>query len=507
MNPLERILRAIDRAQQRRVAPAFLFGVIKKYGDDRGGLLAALITYFGFVALIPLLLLLSTVLGFVLYGHPGAQEAVLDSALADFPIIGDQLRQNVHSVRGSGLALVIALLGLLYGTLGIAQVLQFTMAQVWNVPGVHRPGYFPRLGRSLLLFVALGTGLLVSTAAATLVGTAAGGLPARICALLLSALLNTALCLACFRVLTPKDVAPRALLPGCVLAGPLWTVLQVFGGLLVAHSLRHATQIYGFFATVIGLLSWLFLSAQVTVYAAEVNVVLARRLWPRSILQPPLTGPDRLVLAAIARQEERRPEQHVKVVFDDLPPTGRDSAGCDPPDRGQRTVVVRRTGPAAFTARRRPAVGTVREVIDVDVPLHTAYLRWTRFEEFPRFMAGVEEVRQLDDRHHHWRTSVAGVRREFDTEIVDRLPDERVAWRTVGSELRRTGVVTFRPLDERRTRVRLVLRVEPGGAAELDADVPGVLARRIRGDLRRFKGFAESGGEGTRSACGRISPS
>ncbi|MFJ8159983.1 YihY/virulence factor BrkB family protein [Streptomyces sp. NPDC096136] len=326
MNPVERALRALDRAQQRHTGPAVAVGVVKKFGDDRGSLLAALITYYGFIALIPMLLLLSTVLGFVLHGHPGAQRAVVDSALADFPIIGDQLRQNVHSVHGSGLALVIGILGLLYGALGIAQVLQHAMAEVWNVPGVQRPGYWPRLARSLLLFTVLGSGLLLATAAASLVATTLSGDPARVGALILSALLNTGLCLACFRILTPKEIPWRAMLPGSVVAGPLFTVLQAFGAVLVAHQLRHATQVYGFFATVIGLLSWLFLAAQITVYAAETNVVRARRLFPRSLLQPPLTEGDERVLADIARQEERRPEQHVDVDFDDGRRHGRSEA-------------------------------------------------------------------------------------------------------------------------------------------------------------------------------------
>ncbi|MFD8479429.1 YihY/virulence factor BrkB family protein [Kitasatospora sp. NPDC059673] len=318
MNPIERALRAVDRTQQRHGPPAVVFGVIKKYGDDRGGLLAALITYYGFVSLIPLLLLLSTVLGFVLHGHPGAQEAVVNSALADFPIIGNQLRENVHSVQGSGLALVIGVLGLLYGALGIAQVLQHTMAEVWNVPGVRRPGYWPRLARSLALFGALGLGLVVTTAAAALVSTTLAGTLARVGGLLLSAVLNTAVFAACLRVLTPKEVPTRQLLPGSLVAGPLFTVLQAFGAVLVAHQLRHATAVYGFFATVIGLLSWLYLASQITVYASETNVVLARRLWPRSLLQPPLTGPDQEVLESLARQEERRPEQRVAVDF--VPP-------------------------------------------------------------------------------------------------------------------------------------------------------------------------------------------
>ncbi|MGW7583045.1 YihY/virulence factor BrkB family protein [Kitasatospora sp. NPDC054768] len=180
------------------------------------------------------------------------------------------------------------------------RAVQHAMAEVWNVPGVQRPGYWPRLARSLLLFAVLGSGLVVATAAALVGGTLAGT-AARIGGLVVSALVNAALCLACFRVLTPREVPLRALWPGCALAGPLFTALRAVGSLLVTHELRHASQVYGFFATVIGLLFWLYLTAQVTVYAAEVNVVLARRLWPRSLLQPPLTDADQAVLSSVAR--------------------------------------------------------------------------------------------------------------------------------------------------------------------------------------------------------------
>ncbi|MFJ6382372.1 YihY/virulence factor BrkB family protein [Kitasatospora sp. NPDC092039] len=351
MNPIERGLRAVDGFQQRHRATGLVVGVVRKYGDDRGGLLSALITYYGFVALIPLLLLLSTALGFVLHGHPDAQRAVVDSALADFPIIGDQLRQNVHSLEGSGLALLIGALGLLYGALGIAQVLQHAMAEVWNVPGVQRPGYWPRLARSLLLFAVLGSGLVLGTAAASLVGGTLAGTAARIGGLVVSALVNAALCLACFRVLTPREVPLRALWPGCALAGPLFTALQAGGALLVTHALRHASQVYGFFATVIGLLSWIYLAAQVTVYAAEVNVVLARRLWPRSLLQPPLTEADQAVLSSVARQEERRPEQRVDVSFPDEP-EDPDAARDTAPDGTKNGTQGGGTGGGATDAAR-----------------------------------------------------------------------------------------------------------------------------------------------------------
>ncbi|MFI5533992.1 SRPBCC family protein [Kitasatospora sp. NPDC051853] len=148
----------------------------------------------------------------------------------------------------------------------------------------------------------------------------------------------------------------------------------------------------------------------------------------------------------------------------------------------------------------------VKQSIDVDVPLHTAYDQWTQFEEFPHFMEGVDEVRQTDDRHTHWRTSMAGVEREFDAEIVDQLPDERVSWRTTGGEVQQIGTVTFQRLDEAHTRVNLAMDFRPEGMAERAADVLGMVDRRVKGDLHRFKTFIEDRGRATGAWRGRISP-
>ncbi|GAA1192607.1 putative membrane protein [Kitasatospora gansuensis] len=148
----------------------------------------------------------------------------------------------------------------------------------------------------------------------------------------------------------------------------------------------------------------------------------------------------------------------------------------------------------------------VKESIDVDVPLHTAYNQWTQFEEFPKFMEGVEEVRQIDDRHTRWRTSIAGAEREFDAEIVDQLADERVSWRTVGGEVQQMGTVTFHPIDADRTRVSLAMDFQPHGMAEKVGDMLGILDRRVKGDLKRFKGFIEERGQESGGWRGRIHP-
>ncbi|MDX2296012.1 MULTISPECIES: SRPBCC family protein [Streptomyces] len=148
----------------------------------------------------------------------------------------------------------------------------------------------------------------------------------------------------------------------------------------------------------------------------------------------------------------------------------------------------------------------VRESVLVQAPLKRVYDQWTRFEEFPRFMHGVVAVEQTDERHLHWRTSIAGVRRAFDTEIVDQSPDERIAWRTVGGEVRQRGVVTFEPVGTTHTRVRLVMELEPRGPAEKAAAALGVVSSRVSGDLRRFKDFVEDRHGATGGRRGRLRP-
>ncbi|MGY4985562.1 SRPBCC family protein [Streptomyces nigrescens] len=151
-------------------------------------------------------------------------------------------------------------------------------------------------------------------------------------------------------------------------------------------------------------------------------------------------------------------------------------------------------------------MSTVKETVDVEVPVHTAYNQWTQFEEFPKFMEGVEKITQLDDRHNRWTTKIGGVWREFDTEIIDQLPDDHIAWRTTTGDTRQKGLVSFRRLDETHTRVELVMDVEPSGVAEKAGDVSGTIERRVKGDMRRFKGYIERRGAESGAWRGRITP-
>jgi uncharacterized membrane protein len=141
-------------------------------------------------------------------------------------------------------------------------------------------------------------------------------------------------------------------------------------------------------------------------------------------------------------------------------------------------------------------MGTVTEHVDVAVPVRTAYNQWTQFEEFPRFMEGVSEVRQVSDTMTHWVTEIGGVKREFDARITEQLPDERVAWTSTAGDVKQAGVVTFHRLDDTHARVTAQMDLEPEGVVEKAADALGVVSRRVKGDLKRFKEYIEErGGE------------
>ncbi len=338
MSGVDRVLGPVDRFQQRHRSLAFPYGVIKKFGDDRGGSLAALLAYYGFLSLLPLLLLLVTVLGLVAGGSSSLTHRVETSALSQFPIVGNQLGANIHALHSrSTVGLVVGIVGLIWGSQGIVQSGQHAMAEVWNVPGAARPGYLARLGRTVATLASVGVFLLMSTALVGVLASGSRSVATEAAGAVVSLALNVALFLVAFRLLTPGQVPWRPLLPGSVVGGIGWTVLQYAGGALVEHTLKNSSQVYGFFAVVLGLLAWIYLGAQLTLYAAEVNVVKARHLWPRSA-RPPRTPADRRALAGIPSEGERTEAPPVR--FDR---SGRDADVSPAGDRATSRGVDRPT--------------------------------------------------------------------------------------------------------------------------------------------------------------------
>lgn len=322
----------VDRFQRRHPVAGYPLAVVYKFFDDQGNFLTAMITYYAFLSLFPLLLLLISILGFALHNDPGLQDRVLDSALSRLPVIGTQIGDNVQSLRGNTVAVVVGALGGLYGSLGVVQAAQNAFNKVWAVPRNNRPNPIMARVISLAMLVVLGLGLIGSTFLSALSAVAGrigdSQLDTGIRVLLAGAavLLNAGLLAFAFRLLTAQSVGTRRTLPGALCAAVIWQVLQVGGTYYFGHTLRDSTATYGLFGVVLGLLVWLYLSALAVVFGAEINAVLARRMWPRSLLTPftddvQLTHGDRKAYASYAQAERHKGFETVDVDFDqDLPP-------------------------------------------------------------------------------------------------------------------------------------------------------------------------------------------
>jgi membrane protein len=308
-----RPIRKFDAYQQRTKGLAIPVAVFKKFGNDQAGNLAALIAYYAFFSLFPLLLVFATILGFVLHGNPSAQQSVVHSALGQLPLIGNSI--TAHSLSGSVVALIVGLATSLLAGLGVTNAAQNALDTVWAIPFKHRANFLKSRLRGLGLLVSLGVLFIVSTGASGLVSGGFGGVAAKIAGYVVALLVNFGLFLACFRFLTLASIRTRDLRIGAVVASLLWTILQSLGGYYIGHVLKGDKGTYGEFATVIALLIWLHLGAQITLYSAEINVVVSRRLWPRSLFGPPQAPADQRTLRALAKVEERSDEQHIDVEF------------------------------------------------------------------------------------------------------------------------------------------------------------------------------------------------
>jgi membrane protein len=316
------VVSRFDAYQRRHRWLGVPIAVVYKFVDDQGGYLAALITYYGFLSLFPLLLIFSTVLGFLLPGNPALQQQLIDSALGQFPIIGDQLGSTAQPLRGSGWGLTIGIVVALYGGLGVAVAIQNAFNQVWGVPVHRRPDPVRARLRSLLLLGLLGLGVLLTTALSAVVAVGERFGPGlRIGAIVLAVITNAALFVLAFRALTTRKVAIREVLPGSVLAAVAWQILQSLGAIYVDYQLRGTSQVYGLFGIVLGLLGWIYVEAVVIVLAAELNAVLARRLWPRALLtmfaeDVDLTSADRRSYESYASAQQYREAESINVEFD-----------------------------------------------------------------------------------------------------------------------------------------------------------------------------------------------
>ena len=330
-------VRRLDTFQRNHRWAGLPLAVIYKFVDDQGTYQAALLTYYGFVSLFPLLLLAVTILGYVLTGNPEAQQAVVNSALRNFPVIGDQIVSNVHSLHGNVTALVIGIVVTVYGALGVTQAAINAMNQLWAVPMAERPGLGPAYGRGALYLLVVAAGLIITTVLSGLTTAVSAVLPAgfvaetaaRIVTSLLAIAVNIGLIVTGFRLLTFRHITFRQHLPGAVIAAVAWQLLLLIGTYLVTHELQGTSASYGVFGIVLGLLAWIYLSTLVVLLCAELNTVRVLRLTPRSLLSvaepadTAVTAGDRRAFTAYARAQRRKTFQQIDVSFDQHGPEPR----------------------------------------------------------------------------------------------------------------------------------------------------------------------------------------
>lgn len=332
---------SVDRFQRRHPVLGFPIAVIYKYFDDQGPYLAASLTYYAFISIFPLMLLGSSILGIVLRGEPDWQEAILDSALAQFPIIGDQLGRP-EGLQGSFTGVVIGGLAALYGAMGLGQALQNTQHIAWSVPRNSRPNPFYARVKTLVLLMTAGLSLLtvsvVGTTATTtdVFGEIIGEGLKTFLPLLTIVVVGTFLT-ALFRYSATGQHSFWRAAPGGFVLAVMWQALQLVGAAYVDRVLVNTTSMTKIFGLVLGLIGFLWLGAVMAVLAIEINVVIARRLWPRALLTPftdnvELTEADRRAYASYARMQRYKGFEKVSVTWEP-----GEAPAVEPADRSTTT--------------------------------------------------------------------------------------------------------------------------------------------------------------------------
>jgi len=318
-NFFDRWLRRLDTFQQKHHAFSFPFAVVKKYGDDSAGHQAALITYYGFLSLFPLLLVATSVIHVVAQHNEDLRNRLFADINAYLPVVGQQLQDSIHASSKTGAALLIGLLVALYGARGIADSIRGALDHAWAIPKVKRSGFPKNIIKSLGVLIGGGIGLLLTTGLASYATATLGhNIGYRLIPIVLTASLLYLIFICVFRFGPSKRHPVRDIRLGAVTAAIGLLILQTIGGYLVTHQIRNLSGIYGQFALVLSIMFWIYLQAQVLVYAIEINVVHTYKLWPRSLTQKPITEADKKAYRLYAEKEAYRPkpEEEIQVTFE-----------------------------------------------------------------------------------------------------------------------------------------------------------------------------------------------
>jgi membrane protein len=313
-----------DRFQRRHAWLGFPLAVVYKFFDDFGTYLAAILTYYAFVSLFPLLLIASTVLSVVLRGNQHLQTELLSGALKSFPVVGSELSKPEHLSGGPG-GVIISIIASVYGALGVAQAFQYASNTIWAVPRNTRPNPLHARGRSLVLLAVIGLGVLATTTLSILGSTGVGALGTTLEYLAVAAavIINIGVAIFAFRFAPARRLSTWNVLPGAIAAAVAWQLLQTFGVVYVQHVVKHASASNQVFAIVLGLLAYLFLTALVVLLSVEINVVRVNRMHPRALLTPftdnvDLTAGDRRTYSRLAKAQRSKGFERIAVNF--VPP-------------------------------------------------------------------------------------------------------------------------------------------------------------------------------------------
>jgi membrane protein len=315
---LKKLIRRVDKYQRTHRIPGFIYAIQKKYSDDSGGYQAALLAYYGFLSLFPLLFVAGSVLQLILHSHPEIRENVIHHAVQYFPSFGEQLQSNIQASNGVGFALVVSILITLWGAKGIADVFQDSLNHLWNVPRVLRPGFPKGAIKSIGIIVLAGCGFIaVSFLSGTATSIGEKGFIFRLISIGFSISLLVLLFGGIFKIsLAPSlEVRKQTYLRSSLTAAVGVQVLLVIGTFVVNRELRNLQHLYGAFALTLGLLFWLYLQARVVMYATEVGVVYQRNLWPRSLDSDNLTEADKKAYAQQPQRERAVVPEKIRVKF------------------------------------------------------------------------------------------------------------------------------------------------------------------------------------------------
>jgi membrane protein len=303
-------LEKLDAAQKRSRAGSIAMATVKKFSEDSTTNLAAMVAFWAFFSIFPLLMVLVAVLGYVL---PASEKAgVLDKVAEMFPLLS---AKDVAHLTGAWWALLVGGVSALWSGIGAVRTMQTALNSVWEVPYHKRPHLREQILRSLAILATIGVGLVLTTLISGYVTSSANdigiGVGGRIAGYVISILLDIGLFIAAFRMLTERPVSLRDVLPGALLSGIVFFVLQELSAFIIARHLHSAQSTYGHFATVITFLWWFYLQAIVTLLGAQLNVVLKERLYPRSLVHAPQTEADHRALEVYARERTYQPEEKV----------------------------------------------------------------------------------------------------------------------------------------------------------------------------------------------------